>query len=179
MRLITAITLVFLAACSAPAQSPAEAPGVVEPEGELTLEGARQRWAGNGFGHYRYVLRQECYCPREALRPVVVTVSAGEVTALALEEGGGDIADSVAENVRAITGWFDYIEEWRRRSPARLEVSHDRDTGMPTRIFIDRHEKMADDEITWHLRDLKPLNQAGEADDRQLSEEAVPAPRSP
>jgi hypothetical protein len=175
MRLSAIALAALLAACSAPAGPPAGKPQVVEPQGQLTLRAARQRWRDSGHDDYRYVLRQECFCPREALRPVRVTVRDGRVVDLVPEQGG-DVPDGIRRNARTVPQWFDYIEDWRKRSPARLEVSWQPDTGVPSRILVDRHARMADDEIVWHLWDLVPFSAQGEAGDAEMVEEdAAPA----
>lgn len=144
-------------ACNATAPSPEQPPEVVEPQGTLTLQGARQHWHANGYDHYRYVLRQQCFCPQQALRPVKITVRDGKVVALTLQDGNGDVPDGIRENARTIPGWLDYLQSSEERSPARLEVNYDPDTGMPARIHIDRDAMISDDEITWHLDELEPL----------------------
>lgn len=174
MRLAVIPVVGLLMACSAPAEPP-QVLRVVEPEGRLTVQHARALWSAKGPRDYRYVLRQQCFCPEPALRPVVVAVRDGEVSELVPESGEGDVPDGIRENARPVPGWFDYIEAWQDRSPARLEVSYDHETGMPERIHIDRHAMMSDDEITWHLRDLVPLSGKGGVRHEEVAEEVFAA----
>lgn len=147
-KVFLAFVLSILAACGASEGSrDSGAPGA--------LEAARALWSEQGPRDYTYVLERECFCPREYLRPLRVRVADGEVASVAFVEGEGAVPEELADDVRTVAGWFDYIAKIRARRPHRLEVDYHAELGHPVRIYRDGHEKMADDETTLRIRDLR------------------------
>ena len=54
-------------------------------------------------------------------------------------------------------GLFEIVADAGRRNAATLDVDYDPRDGHPTRIAIDYELQMADDEIVYTVRELRPL----------------------
>ena len=80
------------------------------------LTQARQRWVDQGLQHYRYQVRQQCYCGQQALLPAIVLVN-GQQARL-------DSPDHAARAplARTVEAWFDLIEEKQRKGWHQVDV---------------------------------------------------------
>lgn len=114
-------------------------------------EQAQQRWQQQTLSTYRFQVRQQCYCPPEALKPVVVTVINGQT-------------DSTQPSVnpeinKTIDQWFAFIADKQRNHWHRVDVRYHPTLGYPQRIQLDYSPRMADDEQQYWIQDLAPLTQ--------------------
>lgn len=137
-----------LTACAVMAAQPPQG----EPE---SVEEARVLWRQQTSSRYQFSFRQECFCTEEQRQTVRVTVDSGEVTDLEAENGDGPVPDELAGRVKTVSQWFAFIDGREESESARLEVIYNPQLGYPERIFLDRHVRMADDEVTWHLGDFE------------------------
>jgi Family of unknown function (DUF6174) len=127
------------------APGPTEAPTTVAPS---PLDAARARWAASGSGDYELIQSVNCFCAEEARGPFLVTVVDGAVTDV------GPAPDSTITpmdgvQVRSVEDLFAEIEAAMGADVARIDVTYDGETGVPTEVYIDEDETIADEEIGW------------------------------
>jgi hypothetical protein len=126
--------------------------------GVRDLVAARALWNTNGVSDYEVVTRTLCFCVganerfRYTVRGNVVTsvvrVSTGAVDSLAI----------ATTRMPPVENAFDLLDKAVREEAAHLEVSYDNQWGFPRMLSIDFATSVADDEITLHLEDYKPLS---------------------
>ena len=114
------------------------------------LTQARQRWVDQGLQHYRYQIRQQCYCGQQALIPATVLVN-GQQARL-------DSPDHAARAplARTVEAWFDLIEEKQRKGWHQVDVDYHPQQGYPRHIRLDFDPRMADDEQQYWIENLVP-----------------------
>jgi len=114
-------------------------------------EQARQRWQQQSLSSYRFQVRQQCYCPPEALKPVAVTVINGQ-TDSALPLANPDINKTIDQ-------WFAFIADKQLNHWHRVDVRYHPTLGYPLHIQLDYSPRMADDEQQYWIQNLAPLTQ--------------------
>ena len=109
---------------------------------------AQHRWEERRPATYQYTVFRGCECLSEMIGPVIVFVDGGTVTRR-YAANGAVVSSTYAELFPTIDGLFEVIEDARRQDAAKIEVDYDATYGFPTRVSIDYHREMADDEITY------------------------------
>lgn len=139
---------VFLGACSSGAPS-----GDTALQAELRA--AQKQWEQAGSDDYSYVGRWLCFCPPEYTDPVDVEVRAGEVTRVRYRDPGSLGAVPDPERYRSVEGMFAYIQDAIEAGAASIDASYDGAYGYPVDVFIDRDERIADEEYGFRLEMLE------------------------
>jgi hypothetical protein len=130
--------LVFsLAACSLLTPAPA---------GEVQQR--KQRWTAQNILDYRYVLENRCFCVAEVRQPVQIEVRSGQMRSIKTYDGDRSVNEEYFEAYDTIPKLFDLIQKSVDQKAAKISVDYDLKLGFPTRIFIDRSEMIADEEIS-------------------------------
>lgn len=133
---------------AAPTAEPPPAPPATDtPRAEL--EAARARWRELGLESYSLRQHVLCFCPPEATGPFVVSVEGGAVAGVVFAPGGPEGEPSPDVLVRTVDDLFAAIDDALAGDVARLDVEYDRETGVPTRVWVDESEQIADEEIGW------------------------------
>lgn len=113
---------------------------------DTTLESARERWAAAQLEDYGYRITQSCFCPERERSPLHVNVADGRVTTAALEDST-PMPDTMDHLAKTVPEWFDYVKDAREQDWHKVDVRFDDRLGYPTRIDIDKYERMVDEEI--------------------------------
>lgn len=120
------------------------------------LNDARERWEEYRSESYSMQLTISCFCPAEFRGPFLVDVTGNTIVGkefapnAEVEPGTEVVADLIT-----VDGVFDEIEEAIRASAARIDVSYDEVSGVPVEVFIDRDERIADEEIGYSIELLQ------------------------
>ena len=119
---------------------------------------ARSRWERSRITSYTYSARWQCFCVQEYVAEVEVRVANGRVTGTAFVEPStaGDVPDS--ERFGTVENLFSHIEEAVAGEAARIDVEYHVDTGYPSQVFIDRDERLADEEEGFTVTSLTVTN---------------------
>lgn len=118
---------------------------------------ARALWAQKSSGNYDYLVVRKCYCLQEYTRSMWVQVRQGKVVAAAYEDTGGAVPQSVLEDLRTIDGWFAYIEKALAKPFFKLQIHYHAQLGYPQQLVADVHERIADDEQTITISQVRLL----------------------
>ena len=118
-----------------------------------------------GFGptDYAFTLQVSCFCPYAAV-PVRVTVEDDRVVEAVFEKGGGrggaKAGDPAPEFFElTIDDIIAEAEAAEEAGAARVDVTWPEGGDYPTEVYIDRDERMADEEIGYTLSDVKVVGE--------------------
>ena len=120
------------------------------------LERARARWEAVGPAHYRTMVTRRCFCAPGSLGPVLVTVGPDGATRVH-PETGTPVADAEARWFPTVQEAFGLIEEALEEDAHRVDVRYDPASGAPLDIYIDRRERVVDEEMRYELTPPEPL----------------------
>ena len=155
MPTLLALALVISLAACAPAPPPPSvgSAGVAEglPPGPNGLDAARALWEEAGLDGYTMTVSRSCFCPPEYRGPFAVTVEDGETTGALYDGRPAEVGDP--PTVEAL---FALLAEAYARGAARVDVTYDPALGYPTSLYIDRDERIADEEVGYEVTDLIP-----------------------
>ena len=121
------------------------------------LEEARARWTAQGWRHdYDVVVERQCFCPEEIRGPVRVVVRNDQVIERRYVSGGVVPPDR-AQFFPAVDGMFEEIESAIADDVYRLDVEYDPENGVPRRFWVDRDERIADEESGVQVHGIEPM----------------------
>lgn len=145
---VVVMAIAVLTACSGWAQQVQSGTG--------DLQSHRQQWRHAALQDYDVSYQRQCFCLPELQRPILVEVRGGKIRNAVYAEDNGRLAPEIDYDLKTVDDWFALIDTASKLSVAQLRVRYDEVLGYPTSIFIDYHERMADDEIT--VSDIKVTN---------------------
>jgi hypothetical protein len=124
------------------------------------LSQARLRWEGKNVASYSYILELQCACaPASQLRPVLVTVENGAVTALQYYHQNPAQRTPAPVEVfgpyDTVEELFDIIDDAIDRDADALQVGYDPEYGFPTIASID-YESGGSEQILFVVSDFEP-----------------------
>lgn len=125
---------------------------------ELTLSQAWTLWQQHDIRHYRYRIIRQCFCLPAYTRPMWVTVAAGEVTGATYVDDRSPVPAKVVGQLRTVEEWFGKIAQAKDGSFHRIKLSFDHTLGFPREIWMDRSERVADDEQRIRIEQLEILS---------------------
>lgn len=118
----------------------------------MEVEAAWKKWRQAGLANYRYVSSVDCYCAPEYTRPMVVTVTNGQVTSVADSATGAaqpvsirQPVDSMFANLFRVTGG----------DPSQVDALFDATYGYPVRVSVG--SLAADAGYVVYVSSLQPL----------------------
>ena len=117
---------------------------------------AAARWEEVGPPTYRVVQSRRCFCVPEVTRPVVVTVGSAGVSRT-YQGSGLPVPAHWQPLFPTIAGMFELIEEAIDDGVHLLEARYDPGTGAPPEGYIDRDERIIDEEVRYILSLPEPL----------------------
>ncbi len=122
----------------------------VAPGQKITdLGTARARWAVRGFRDYSFTFSAACFCANvHPIRAVVVRDSVTTAVDLVTNQPVDP------RLVRTVDQLFAFIQDGIAKPAARLDVTYDAQLGYPITISYDGAANIADDEVTYNLRDV-------------------------
>ena len=153
MRLCLFVLL--LAACSAPAPEseggPTEGGATDLPDAvtsdELAI--ARAMWTDAALGGYTMTITRSCFCPPEYRGPYTVAVDGGEVASVTYEGRPAEVGEPPT-----VDALFALLESAYAEGAARVDVTYHDELGYPLELWIDRDERLADEEIGYAISEL-------------------------
>lgn len=131
--------------------------GLLDPDGgeRAALDDARARWASSGMTAYRTEETRVCFCAEEARGPVTIRVSGGAVQRTYAD--GRAVAASAAPLFPTVAELFEEIESALDEGAHQVDARYDPVTGAPLEVYIDRDERVIDEEVRWILTPPRAL----------------------
>lgn len=118
-----------------------------------SFEANKEKWENASILDYSFVFQVSCYCTEEYTSPKTVSVRSGNIVTV------NDLAysEEIHRGIFSINDLFKEIEKASNQNVAVLETTYDSFYGFPTKLYIDRDERIADEEIGYSISNFKPL----------------------
>lgn len=157
MRSPLSIAFLLLAGCTAlnggkPTAIPQS--GVISNLEELRA--ARSYWQNVGPDDYAFTLSRSCFCPSGWQGPFEVTVRAGVVTHVFQERRAVQEEELEDLNIPTINDLYALSDTAYVEGATLVELEVDPETGTVRSLFIDRDERIADEEIGITVTNYRP-----------------------
>lgn len=117
--------------------------------GTSELDLNRQRWADQKLARYEFTYNRSCFCA--PITPLRVSVRDGVVVGVTVIATGASISPS---GIPTVDSLFALIDRGITNHYAQMRVTYDSALGYPREIYSDGSVQIADDEITYTIRDL-------------------------
>lgn len=121
------------------------------------LAAQRGRWTTNAIGSYQLTLRRSCFCAPGAAGTVLVNVFDQEPREWHYFLTGEPVQPELQALFPAVDGLFDFVAEAIGRGADSIEVTFDPDLGLPQEIRVDFRLAAADEEITYRVEKIVPI----------------------
>lgn len=118
------------------------------------LAANRARWVGNGLRSYEFRYRRLCFCPVDAVREVLLTVSDDVVSSGIYIDDGSPVPAADLADYPCVDDLFDVVQAAIDAGADSITVEYDPDLGFPARIALDFTSGASDDEITHTAADV-------------------------
>ncbi len=116
----------------------------------------RQLWRSQQLKNYQYIYQQQCFCTPPSNTPLKVSIKNDKIAQVVNLNDNQVISDLTFP--RTIDELFNIIETAIKRNADEILISYDPAFGYPTRIAIDYQKILADEEITYTVKNLSKLN---------------------
>ena len=118
-----------------------------------SFEANKEKWENASILDYSFVFQVSCYCAEEYTSPKAVSVRDGNIVTV------NDLAysEEIHRGIFSINDLFKEIEKASNQKVAVLETTYDSFYGFPAKLYIDRDERIADEEIGYSISNFKPL----------------------
>ena len=126
---------------------------------QVVLDQALALWAANSTSDYTFEFNWVCFCIREWVSPVTLSVSGGEVVSAVFVESGEPVTDvNQLASYETIDGLFQLLQDAIDQSAESIQVEFDPIDGYPVSAFIDYDARMADEERGFSASNLSLAN---------------------
>ncbi len=100
---------------------------------------------------YVFDVERLCFCGVEARGPVRVEVSAGRVSVRTYVDSREPVPSTYESLFPSVDGLFELLVDAMERDAHQIEVTYDRETGVPIDLWIDYVENVADEELGFRV----------------------------
>jgi hypothetical protein len=147
LLLILIIFLPSLSGCDHSTENPSK------NSDQSELDTNRDLWNESGISTYTYTYTRSCFClPQE---DIVVVVKAGNISEAFYTPSGTYLSGDELAQLYTIKELFDLVQEAINSNVAVLKVTYNSTYGFPEAIYIDRDERIADEEIGHYVTDFR------------------------
>ncbi|OQX12134.1 MAG: hypothetical protein BWK73_15745 [Thiothrix lacustris] len=125
------------------------------------LDANRKKWNSLDIQDYSFTLQRNCFCRGDAIRPINIEVRDGSVASATYADTGELLPDDRKTNKQSIynlnaDGVFNLVEQGIKSGADKVDVSYDKQYGLPTSIYIDQSFQMADEEMGYTISNFQP-----------------------
>jgi hypothetical protein len=147
--------MVFLVALALGCGSPT-GPEAERDKDLAALAAARRQWQAQGLTSYDIHYQNLCFCIAEVRARVRLEVRGGLIAGVVQLDNGLRLDATTFPRYRTVEGLFQLIAQALADGADNVEVRYDASRGQPLEVFIDRSERIADEEIRVETGDLVP-----------------------
>lgn len=122
-----------------------------------TLPAAQARWQQLAANHYAYTVQLSCFCIDEVRRPVRIVVRDGQVESMTVVETGAAADAELFARYAGAANLFGLLADAEAQGAARIDASYDAQTGLPTSVYVDYSEMIADEELALTISNIELL----------------------
>lgn len=120
------------------------------------LQENRQLWRSQQIKNYQYIYQQQCFCTPPSNIPLKVSIKNDKITQVVNLNNDQLITDLTFP--KTINELFHIIKDAIQRNADEILITYDTTLGYPTHVAIDYQKILADEEITYTVKDLNKLN---------------------
>ena len=114
----------------------------------------RELWESLNISSYSMTQQISCYCPEEFISPKFIIVENNQIK---LINGFSPDKTLGYESFYTIDQIFEFIDSKLDDDPEFHDIDYSSDYGYPNYLFFDMSRMIADEEISYYIKDLKPL----------------------
>ena len=114
----------------------------------------RELWESLNISSYSMTQQISCYCPEEFISPKFIIVENNQIK---LINGFSPDKTLGYESFYTIDQIFEFIDSKLDDDPEFHDIDYSSDYGYPNYLFFDMSKMIADEEISYYIKDLKPL----------------------
>jgi len=115
----------------------------------------RELWESLNISSYSMTQQISCYCfPEEFISPKSIIVENNQIK---LINGFSPDKTIGYESFYTIDQIFEFIDSKLDDDPEFYDIDYSSEYGYPNYLFFDMSSMIADEEISYHIKDLKPL----------------------
>ncbi|WMP18367.1 DUF6174 domain-containing protein [Thiothrix lacustris] len=120
-----------------------------------------KKWDSLGISDYSLTFQRSCFCTPESTRPINIQVRDGSVTEARYADTGELIPDDRQTNKQSVynlnaDGIFNLVQQGINSGAAQVDVTYDKQFGLPTSIYIDQNQQIADEEVGYTISNFQP-----------------------
>jgi|GEM_PF-1463609 len=130
-------------------------------DAQQQLDANRKKWNSLDIQDYSFTLQRNCFCRGDAIRPINIEVRDGSVAKATYADTGELLPDDRKTNKQSVynlnaDGVFNLVEQGIKSGAAKVDVSYDKQYGLPTSIYIDQSFQIADEEMGYTISNFQP-----------------------
>ncbi|SEA33297.1 hypothetical protein SAMN05660964_01395 [Thiothrix caldifontis] len=130
-------------------------------DAQQQLDANRKKWDSLDIDDYSFTLQRNCFCRGDAIRPINIEVRDGSVKSATYADTGELLPDDRQTNKQSIynlnaDGLFNLVEQGIKGGAAKVDVSYDKQYGLPASIYIDQSFQIADEEMGYTISNFRP-----------------------
>ena len=115
----------------------------------------RELWESLDISSYSMTQQISCYCfPEEFISPKSIIVENNQIK---LINGFSPDKTIGYESFYTIDQFFEFIDSKLDDDPEFYDINYNSEYGYPNYLFFDMSSMIADEEISYNIKDLKPL----------------------
>jgi hypothetical protein len=127
---------------------------VVAPRNQSDLLTNRTKWEYKGSDSYAYEFNWVCFCPREYVAPVLITVEDGGITHVLDVEKQVPLDPEAFARYKTIDELFDFLEEAIQGNADDVGATYNEALGYPESCYIDYDRGTADEEMGFSVHEV-------------------------
>jgi hypothetical protein len=118
------------------------------------LAAARRQWRAQAVTSYDIRYQNVCFCVTDHTAPVRLEVRNGAITGAVRLDSGQRLGAETFARYRTVDEIFDLIDQAIDENAAEVNATYDASRGYPVSVYIDRDQRVADEEIGVETGDL-------------------------
>lgn len=102
-----------------------------------------------------YTAQSSCFCPQDYTRAMNLTEQNGKIVDATYADTGEAVPSYIRDGLLTMNERFDQLQDAYLSGADRVDATYDANLGYPSSIYIDKSFMMADEEISYTIKDLK------------------------
>lgn len=121
------------------------------------LVDSRAKWeaATSNGQSASYTAQTSCFCPEDYTRPMNITEQNGKIVDATYADTGEAVPSYIRDGLLSMSERFDQLEDAYLSDAERVDVTYDPQLDYPSSVYIDQSFMMADEEISYTVKDLQ------------------------
>lgn len=124
------------------------------PRNHVELLVNRDKWEHEGSPSYEYEFNWVCFCPREYVARVLITVEDGEIVHILDVEKQTPLNPEEFGRYKTIDGLFDFVEGAIQSDADNVGATYNESLGYPESCYVDYDRGTADEEMGFSVYEV-------------------------